>query len=246
MGLVVQKYGGSSVADAEGIKRVAKRIVDAKKNGHQVVVVVSAMGDTTDELIDLAGELQFGGALRGCGGGRRVGRVDADGRGDVLQVAQQAVGGAERAAPGEEFVVGQRFGEVDGDVGAGVVVVPDQVGALGGGLEHLQQLFVVSAQFVDRGDFEAADLEQVGAAQEVQGLVVEAGDGGDVAGEAGHVGVDRHGGQSGGAQCGVVEREFLGERVVGGVAQHIDKGDQPQVTGQQNSPRSPLGSPREA
>ncbi|MCX5196002.1 aspartate kinase [Streptomyces sp. NBC_00249] len=54
MGLVVQKYGGSSVADAEGIKRVAKRIVDTKKNGHQVVVVVSAMGDTTDELIDLA------------------------------------------------------------------------------------------------------------------------------------------------------------------------------------------------
>ncbi|MFE0630395.1 aspartate kinase [Streptomyces sp. NPDC058864] len=54
MGLVVQKYGGSSVADAEGIKRVAKRIVDAKKSGHQVVVVVSAMGDTTDELIELA------------------------------------------------------------------------------------------------------------------------------------------------------------------------------------------------
>ncbi|MFI8850348.1 aspartate kinase [Streptomyces sp. 891-h] len=57
MGLVVQKYGGSSVADAEGIKRVAKRIVEAKKNGNQVVVVVSAMGDTTDELIDLASEV---------------------------------------------------------------------------------------------------------------------------------------------------------------------------------------------
>ncbi|MEU6113718.1 aspartate kinase [Streptomyces sp. NPDC047117] len=57
MGLVVQKYGGSSVADAEGIKRVAKRIVEAKKNGNQVVVVVSAMGDTTDELIDLAEEV---------------------------------------------------------------------------------------------------------------------------------------------------------------------------------------------
>ncbi|GHC35739.1 aspartate kinase [Streptomyces cinnamoneus] len=57
MGLVVQKYGGSSVADAEGIKRVAKRVVEAKKNGHQVVVVVSAMGDTTDELIDLAGQV---------------------------------------------------------------------------------------------------------------------------------------------------------------------------------------------
>jgi aspartate kinase len=57
VGLVVQKYGGSSVADAEGIKRVAKRIIEAKKNGNQVVVVVSAMGDTTDELIDLAGEV---------------------------------------------------------------------------------------------------------------------------------------------------------------------------------------------
>lgn len=57
MGLVVQKYGGSSVADAEGVKRVAKRIVAAKKRGHQVVVVVSAMGDTTDELIDLAAQV---------------------------------------------------------------------------------------------------------------------------------------------------------------------------------------------
>ncbi|MDT7536625.1 MAG: aspartate kinase [Actinomycetota bacterium] len=54
MGLVVQKYGGSSVADAASIKRVAQRIVDTKKNGHDVVVVVSAMGDTTDELLDLA------------------------------------------------------------------------------------------------------------------------------------------------------------------------------------------------
>ncbi len=54
MALVVQKYGGSSVADAEGIKRVAKRIVATKRAGNQVVVVVSAMGDTTDELMDLA------------------------------------------------------------------------------------------------------------------------------------------------------------------------------------------------
>ncbi len=54
MGLVVQKYGGSSVADAEGIKRVAKRIVDTRRAGHDVVVAVSAMGDTTDELVDLA------------------------------------------------------------------------------------------------------------------------------------------------------------------------------------------------
>jgi len=54
MALVVQKYGGSSVADAEKIKNVARRIAVAKDKGNQVVVVVSAMGDTTDELIDLA------------------------------------------------------------------------------------------------------------------------------------------------------------------------------------------------
>ncbi|THV13027.1 aspartate kinase [Nocardioides caeni] len=53
----MQKYGGSSVADAAGVKRVAQRIVNTKKAGHQVVVVVSAMGDTTDELIDLANEV---------------------------------------------------------------------------------------------------------------------------------------------------------------------------------------------
>ena len=57
MALVVQKYGGSSVADAEGIKRVAKRIVASKRAGNQVVVVVSAMGDTTDELTDLANQV---------------------------------------------------------------------------------------------------------------------------------------------------------------------------------------------
>ncbi len=54
MALVVQKYGGSSVADADGVKRVAQRIVATRKAGHSVVVVVSAMGDTTDELHDLA------------------------------------------------------------------------------------------------------------------------------------------------------------------------------------------------
>ncbi|MBP2704602.1 aspartate kinase [Microbispora sp. RL4-1S] len=54
MALVVQKYGGSSVADAACIKRVAQRIVTTKKAGNDVVVVVSAMGDTTDELLDLA------------------------------------------------------------------------------------------------------------------------------------------------------------------------------------------------
>ncbi|MGN6324341.1 aspartate kinase [Pseudolysinimonas sp.] len=57
MSLIVQKFGGSSVADAESIKRVAKRIVETRKAGNSVVVAVSAMGDTTDELIDLAHEV---------------------------------------------------------------------------------------------------------------------------------------------------------------------------------------------
>lgn len=54
MSLIVQKFGGSSVADAESIKRVAKRIVETRRAGNDVVVAVSAMGDTTDELLDLA------------------------------------------------------------------------------------------------------------------------------------------------------------------------------------------------
>lgn len=53
MGLVVQKYGGSSVANADKIKHVASRVVECKEKGNSVVVVVSAMGDTTDDLIAL-------------------------------------------------------------------------------------------------------------------------------------------------------------------------------------------------
>ena len=54
MGRIVQKYGGSSVADPDSIKRVARRIADAREAGDEVVVVISAMGDTTDDLMDLA------------------------------------------------------------------------------------------------------------------------------------------------------------------------------------------------
>ena len=62
MGLIVQKFGGTSVADAEKIHRAARRAIAAKEKGNQVVVVVSAMGDTTDALIDLATRVcEFGG-----------------------------------------------------------------------------------------------------------------------------------------------------------------------------------------
>lgn len=57
MALIVQKYGGSSLADADKIRNVARRIGRAREAGHQVVTVVSAMGDTTDELIALANKV---------------------------------------------------------------------------------------------------------------------------------------------------------------------------------------------
>lgn len=57
MALIVQKFGGSSVADAEKVKNVASRVVETAKDGNQVVVVVSAQGDTTDDLIEKAMEI---------------------------------------------------------------------------------------------------------------------------------------------------------------------------------------------
>ena len=57
MSLIVQKYGGSSVANPERIKRVAERAQSYRKRGHSLVVVVSALGDTTDQLLELAGQI---------------------------------------------------------------------------------------------------------------------------------------------------------------------------------------------
>ena len=54
MAIVVQKYGGSSVADPDKIRQVAKRVIGTRDQGHQVVVIVSAMGDTTDHLLEMA------------------------------------------------------------------------------------------------------------------------------------------------------------------------------------------------
>ena len=56
-GLIVQKFGGSSVANVERIQKVAKRVISYKRKGHALVVVVSALGDTTDELIELANKI---------------------------------------------------------------------------------------------------------------------------------------------------------------------------------------------
>ncbi len=54
MSIVVQKYGGSSVADVSKLRQVAARVMRTRATGHDVVVVVSAMGDTTDDLLSLA------------------------------------------------------------------------------------------------------------------------------------------------------------------------------------------------
>src|SRR5690606_10968501 len=87
-------------------------------------------------------------------------------------------------------------------------------------------------QFAHRGDGEAAHVEQVGAAQEVQRVVVESRDRGDLAGQSRHVLVHRHRWQPAVREHPVVLREFLGERIVGRVAQDVDERYQPQVTGQ--------------
>ena len=75
MALVVQKYGGSSVQDAERIKQVAERIVRTRKEGNDVVVVASAMGDTTDELTDLAEQVHPSPAAAGDGHAAHRGRA---------------------------------------------------------------------------------------------------------------------------------------------------------------------------
>ena len=71
---VVQKFGGSSVADAASIKRVAQRIVATQEEGNEVVVIVSAMGDTTDELLDLASQVSPSPRPRERAGPTRRGR----------------------------------------------------------------------------------------------------------------------------------------------------------------------------
>ena len=55
--LIIQKFGGSSLADLEKLRRAAELCLDARRRGHDIVVVVSAMGDTTDDLLDLAHQI---------------------------------------------------------------------------------------------------------------------------------------------------------------------------------------------
>lgn len=84
MALIVQKFGGSSVANAERILHVAEIITNTFKKGNQVVVVLSAQGDTTDELLEKAAELNPAGFPAGDGYAAQYRRADvhcADGHG---------------------------------------------------------------------------------------------------------------------------------------------------------------------
>jgi aspartate kinase len=97
--LVVQKYGGSSVQDADRIKKVAERIVRTHKEGHDVVVVASAMGDTTDELLDLADQVSPAvrsmSSSRGGGAGERMSNA-------LLAMAIHALGVEARSFTGSQ------------------------------------------------------------------------------------------------------------------------------------------------
>lgn len=114
MSLIVQKFGGSSVADAASIRRVARRVVETRDAGNDVVVVVSAMGDTTDELIDLANEVASKPPAREMDmlltSGERISM-------SLLAMAVSAYG-----APAQSFTGSQAGMITDGDHGAASLV----------------------------------------------------------------------------------------------------------------------------
>ena len=114
MSLIVQKFGGSSVADAASIRRVARRVVETRDAGNDVVVVVSAMGDTTDELIDLANEVAPKPPAREMDmlltSGERISM-------SLLAMAVSAYG-----APAQSFTGSQAGMITDGDHGAASLV----------------------------------------------------------------------------------------------------------------------------
>ena len=78
MGLIVQKFGGSSVANAEKVFNVASRVIDAYNEGNKVVVVVSAQGDTTDDLIEKAKEINPSPSKREIESGKAFAKTETD------------------------------------------------------------------------------------------------------------------------------------------------------------------------
>ncbi|MFI8596644.1 aspartate kinase [Kocuria koreensis] len=122
MSLIVQKFGGSSVSDAEGVKRVAQRVVDTKNQGNDVVVVVSAMGDTTDDLLDLAQQV-----TTKSGPSRELDMLLT--AGERISMAVLAMAIHELGAPAQSFTGSQAGMITDGVHGAArlVEVRPDRI-----------------------------------------------------------------------------------------------------------------------
>ncbi|MDN5605623.1 aspartate kinase [Rothia sp. HC945] len=122
MSLIVQKFGGSSVSDAEGVKRVAQRVVETKNQGNDVVVVVSAMGDTTDDLLDLAQQV-----TTKSGPSRELDMLLT--AGERISMAVLAMAIHELGAPAQSFTGSQAGMITDGVHGAArlVEVRPDRI-----------------------------------------------------------------------------------------------------------------------
>lgn len=122
MSLIVQKFGGSSVSDAEGVKRVAQRVVETKNQGHDVVVVVSAMGDTTDDLLDLSHQV-----CSRPGPSRELDMLLTAGERISMSVLAMAV--HELGAPAQSFTGSQAGMITDGVHGSArlVEVHPDRI-----------------------------------------------------------------------------------------------------------------------
>lgn len=128
MGIVVQKYGGSSVATADHIKAVAERVARARESGLDLVVVVSAMGKTTDRLLRLAGEVSRAPSPR------EIDQLLATG--EEQSVALLAMALHDRGVPAASLTGPQAGMTVTGKYGSGVIseIRPDRIyGLLGEG-----------------------------------------------------------------------------------------------------------------
>src|SRR4051812_22767394 len=123
MALIVQKYGGSSVATPQHIRAVAERVIARRAAGHQLVVVVSAMGDTTDELLALAGQLHPEAQ------GREIDLLLSTG--EVVSCALLALALQARGVPAQALTGAQAGIITDGKYNRAAIagVVPDRVRA---------------------------------------------------------------------------------------------------------------------
>lgn len=145
MKIIVQKYGGSSVATMEKLRSVARRVVESKRAGRLVVVVVSAMGDTTDELVDLARQLSPNPATRELDALLATGEMVSTA---LLAIAIQELG--EKAVA----LNGLQCGIFTNDVHSNARILELRVGRLRQHLERGEIVVVAGFQgFSSRGDF---------------------------------------------------------------------------------------------